>query len=100
MQALLADACLPGLSAEPCVMLTCDCVRDIKSKLAQAFYQAAKLRAEQGEPVEAALCWMGVGAARPGAACMCLQNQNSTLVIAVNDRTCRHLSCACMHSTQ
>ena len=37
---------------------------------AQAFYQAAKLRVEQGEPVEAALCWMGVGEARLWASCM------------------------------
>ena len=40
--------------------------------MAQAFYQAAKLRAEQDEPVEAALCWMGVGAARSWQlACAC-----------------------------
>ncbi|KAK9826853.1 hypothetical protein WJX81_008126 [Elliptochloris bilobata] len=30
----------------------------------QAFFQAAKLRSEQGEPVEAALCWIGVGQAQ------------------------------------
>lgn len=55
-----------------CLEMSRACFRPEHRAAAQAFYQAAKLRAEQGEPVEAALCWMGVGAARPWQpACAC-----------------------------
>ena len=37
----------------------------------QVFYRAAKLRAAEGNPVQAALCWIGVGAHPAGARLLC-----------------------------
>ena len=68
---------VPRSVCQMCLETLRACFRPEQTAGAQAFYQAARLRAEQGEPVEAALCWMGVGAARPRAACMCLQKQAS-----------------------